>query len=106
PQTNMTRATTTKTAQGLDSAVCVCAASSGSRLRMLRKWYEIEHKRRPAIITGIVWRRIARRPTRSISIKAIRVQIKLVNATDTEVKIGEVKPRREKIVAEKYIREF
>lgn len=34
------------------------------------------------------------------------MQIKLVPAIDREVKVGEEKPTREKIVAEKYIREF
>ena len=32
--------------------------------------------------------------------------MKLVMATVSEVRVGEVKPRREKIVAEKYMREF
>ena len=32
--------------------------------------------------------------------------MKLVRAMEREVSVGEVKPRREKIVAEKYIREL
>lgn len=60
----------------------------------------------PAIITGIVESRIRRRPTWSIINKANRVQMKLVPAIDREVNVGEEKPTREKMVAEKYIREF
>lgn len=37
---------------------------------------------------------------------AMRVQIKLVTAIDSEVRVGEEKPIVEKIVAEKYIKEF
>lgn len=73
---------------------------------MSRKAYEKEHKRSPPIITGIVESRIRRRPTWSIISKATRVQVKLVTAIDREVSVGEEKPRREKIVAEKYISEF
>lgn len=71
-----------------------------------RKTYEKEHISSPAIITGIVESKMLRRPTWSIISRANRVQIKLVPAIDKEVKVGEEKPTREKIVAEKYIREF
>jgi hypothetical protein len=47
-----------------------------------------------------------RRPTRSMEWKATRVKAKFVRAIEREVKVGEVKPRRENMVAEKYIREF
>lgn len=43
---------------------------------------------------------------RSMISKAIIVQMRLVTAIDREVKVGEEKPMREKMVAEKYIREF
>ena len=36
----------------------------------------------------------------------MRVQRKFVRAMEREVRVGEEKPRREKMVAEKYIREF
>ncbi len=38
--------------------------------------------------------------------KATRVQMKLVRAIDKDVNVGEENPNREKIVAEKYIKEF
>lgn len=47
-----------------------------------------------------------RRPRESIFVKASRVKRKFVVAMEREVAIGEVKPTREKIVAEKYMREF
>lgn len=71
-----------------------------------RKTYEKEHTSSPAIITGIVESKMRRRPTWSIISRANRVQIKLVPAIDREVNVGEENPTREKIVAEKYIREF
>ena len=61
---------------------------------------------RPRIITGIEDNRIRRRPTRSMIMSASRVQRKLVMAIDSEVIVGEEKSKSEKIVAEKYIREF
>lgn len=36
----------------------------------------------------------------------MRVQRKLVSAIESEVRVGEVNPRSENMVAEKYIREF
>lgn len=71
-----------------------------------RNTYEKEHTSSPAIITGIVESRMRRRPTWSIISRANRVQIKLAPAIDREINVGEEKPTREKIVAEKYIREF
>lgn len=47
-----------------------------------------------------------RRPRRSISVKARRVKVKFVRAMERDVRVGEEKFRREKRVAEKYIREF
>lgn len=57
-------------------------------------------------MTGIEERRMRRRPMRSMVHKAIRVKVKLVRAMERDVRVGDEKPRREKIVAEKYIREF
>ena len=71
-----------------------------------RNTYEKEHISNPAIITGIVESRIRRRPTWSIISRTNSVQMKLVPAIDREVNVGEEKPTREKMVAEKYIREF
>lgn len=61
---------------------------------------------RPMTMIGIERRRMRRRPIRSIEWNATRVKRKLVEAMEREVKVGERKPTREKIVAEKYIREF
>lgn len=55
---------------------------------------------------GIVESRMRRLPVRSMMTKATTVQMKLAIAIDREVKVGEEKPMAEKIVAEKYIREF
>lgn len=73
---------------------------------ILRNTYEKEHTSSPVIITGIVESKMRRRPTRSIISRANRVQMKLVPAIDRDVNVGEEKPMREKMVAEKYIREF
>ena len=61
---------------------------------------------RPRTMTGIEIKRMRRRPTRSMIMKASRVQRKLVMAINSEVIVGEEKSKRENIVAEKYIREF
>lgn len=45
-------------------------------------------------------------PMRSISSRAAHVMMKLVIATESDVKVGLEKPRRVKMVAEKYIKEF
>lgn len=71
-----------------------------------RNMYEKEHTSSPAIITGIVESKMRRRPTWSIISRANRVQMKLVPAIDRAINVGEEKPTREKMVAEKYIREF
>ena len=55
---------------------------------------------------GIDQRRIRLLPTRSIRTRAAQVRKKFVIATESEVNVGLEKPRRVKIVAEKYIREF
>lgn len=60
----------------------------------------------PKIMKGIEAKRIRRRPMRSITAKATRVRMKFVRAIESEVPMGEVKPTREKMVAEKYMREF
>jgi hypothetical protein len=65
-----------------------------------------EQERRPTTMKGMERRRMARRPTVSMAVKATRVKIKFVTAMEREVKTGEVKPTRAKIVAEKYIKEF
>lgn len=64
------------------------------------------HASRPRTMKGMVRRSILRRPTLSIRAKATRVKTKLVSAMDREVPMGDVKPTRLKIVAEKYINEF
>ena len=61
---------------------------------------------RPPAITGTEASRMRRRPARSVIKSAMRVQMKFVAAMDRDVSVGEVKPRSEKMVAEKYIREF
>ena len=68
--------------------------------------YAIEQVRRPIIITGMERRMMRRRPMWSMMRRAMRVQRKFVRAMEREVRVGEEKPRREKMVAEKYIREF
>lgn len=55
---------------------------------------------------GRVDRRMRRRPIRSMMVKAMRVKMKLVRAMDRDVSVGEENPMTEKIVAEKYMREF
>jgi hypothetical protein len=55
---------------------------------------------------GTDQRRIRRRPMRSIAWKAKSVKRKFVRAMERDVSVGEWKPTRRKIVAEKYIREF
>jgi len=57
-------------------------------------------------MTGMETRRMRRRPRRSMSRRERVVKAKFVMATERDVKVGEEKPISEKIVAEKYIREF
>ena len=57
-------------------------------------------------MTGMETRRMRRRPRRSMSRRERTVKAKFVTATEREVKVGEENPIREKMVAEKYIREF
>lgn len=66
----------------------------------------VAHSARPRIMMGMEARRMRRRPMRSMLWKAMRVKEKFVRAMEREVRVGEVKPRREKMVAEKYMREF
>lgn len=66
----------------------------------------MEQRSKPPIMMGRVERRIRRRPIRSIKVSAISVPRKLVMAMEREVSVGEENPMREKMVAEKYIREF
>jgi hypothetical protein len=63
-------------------------------------------RRRPRVMMGMERRRMRRRPMRSIAWKATTVKRKFVRAMEREVKVGERKPMREKMVAEKYMREF
>ena len=55
---------------------------------------------------GMERRRMRRRPMRSMSRRARRVKVKFVRAMERAGVVGEEKPIREKMVAEKYIREF
>jgi hypothetical protein len=66
----------------------------------------MEQRSKPPIMMGRVERRIRRRPIRSMRVSAMRVQRKLVMAMEREVNVGEENPMKEKIVAEKYMREF
>lgn len=61
---------------------------------------------RPSTMTGTLSSRILRRPTRSMAWKAAMVKAKFVHAMERDVRVGEAKPQRLKIVAEKYIRAF
>ena len=61
---------------------------------------------KPMTIIGIDWMSMRRRPMRSIKVMAIVVKRKFVPATVRETRVGFEKPTWEKIVAEKYIREF
>lgn len=97
---------TTAQKLGDDVAAGTSALIWCRRRGISRNTYEKEHISNPAIITGIVESRIRRRPTWSIISKTNSVQMKLVPAIDREVNVGEEKPTREKMVAEKYIREF
>jgi hypothetical protein len=78
--------------------------TSGSDVSTKRK--EKLQDKRPRTMKGIERRRVARRPTVSIVLKATSVKMKLVRAIESEANIGEVKPTRAKIVAEKYMSEF
>jgi hypothetical protein len=57
-------------------------------------------------MTGIETRRMRRRPRRSMSRRERIVKEKFVTATERDVRVGEENPIKEKMVAEKYIREF
>ena len=71
-----------------------------------KKEKEKAQRTRPRIMTGMERIRILRRPMRSMEWNATRVKRKFVLAMVSEVRVGERKPTREKIVAEKYMREF
>ena len=62
--------------------------------------------RRPIAMMGRETRRMRRRPIMSMAEKASRVKRKLVEAMRRETAVGESKPTRLNIVAEKYINEF
>lgn len=81
------------------------ADASSSPLSVM-KLNATEQSTRPAIIMGMDRRRMRRRPMRSMEWNATRVKAKFVVAMEREVRVGERKPRRRKMVAEKYIREF
>ena len=72
----------------------------------LMKWKPTLQSRSPMAIMGMEPRRIRRLPIRSISSRATQVIRKLVTAITRDVKVGLLKPRMVKIVAEKYMREF
>src|SRR5688572_23350184 len=57
----------------------------------------------PATMKGIEYKRIRRRPTRSMRPSAISVKMKFVTATVRDVSTGLLKPTKVKMVAEKYI---
>jgi hypothetical protein len=61
---------------------------------------------KPTIMKGIEYKRIRRRPMRSIRNKAIVVNMKFVAATLSAASVGMENPTMVNIVAEKYIREF
>lgn len=73
---------------------------------MSTKRKDREQRARPRTMRGMERRRMVRRPRVSIQAKAQRVRRKFVSAMEREARIGEWKPTREKMVAEKYIREF
>jgi hypothetical protein len=57
-------------------------------------------------MTGTDQSKIRRRPMRSMAWKAMSVKKKFVRAIERDVSVGEWKPTRRNIVAEKYIKEF
>lgn len=61
---------------------------------------------RPRTMIGTERRSIRRRPIRSMKWNVTRVKAKFVHAIVRDVRVGDVKPTRAKIVAEKYMREF
>lgn len=71
-----------------------------------RKAKAMAQRMRPAIMMGTERRRMRRRPMRSMEWNATRVKAKFVRAMEREVRVGEWKPTRRKMVAEKYIMEF
>ena len=78
------------------------ALSCGNSMNLNAK----AHKTNPATMTGTLKRRIRLRPTRSMNANATSVNKKFVTAIDRDVNIGDSKPTSEKMVAEKYIKEF
>jgi len=71
------------------------------------RWENANAERRsPRIIPGMERRRIRRRPMRSMRVNARTVKRRFVEAMSMLVAVGLVKPRREKMVAEKYMSEF
>ncbi len=104
----MTMAIRTTIGQGLRGSGTTSEEGDGcaSQFGRPRDAYAIEQVSRPATITGIERSRSFRRPTVSMMRRAMRVQMKFVSAIESEVRVGEVNPRRENMVAEKYINEF
>lgn len=74
----------------------------GSEIKMK----PIAERRSPLAMMGIEYKRIRRRPMISIRTSAARVNRKFEMATERLVRVGDVNPTSEKIVAEKYIKEF
>lgn len=70
------------------------------------KWNVMAQQNRASDMIGIESKRMPRLPRRSMRRSEKIVKMKLVQATEREVRVGVAKPRREKRVAEKYMREF
>lgn len=85
----------------VEEVVCVDSRSAGS----LTKRKPAAQRQRPIAMIGIDRRRISRRPTRSIRNRATHVMMKLVTATESDVKVGLVNPSMVNIVAEKLEKE-
>ena len=70
------------------------------------KWKVTAQQNRARDIMGMEMSRIPRLPRRSMRSREMMVKMKLVHATEREVRVGDANPSEEKMVAEKYMREF
>lgn len=70
------------------------------------KWKVKAQQNRASAMNGMERSKMRRRPRRSMKRRETMVKRKFVVATESEVSVGVAKPRREKRVAEKYMREF
>lgn len=86
-----------------DDGADVAAKELTEPMSRSRKEKATAHSSKPMTMQGIEYRRIRRRPTWSMILKAMIVKTKFVIAIVRDVKVGDVKPTREKIVAEKYL---